>query len=839
MFMRARAVAVAAVLLLSAFAAFAVTNPPVITQLSPVDTIAGTGQLDVEVFGANFISGAVVRVNNANRPTTFVDSGHLRVTLITTDVQTPGTLNFVVANPSGGGVSGAVSFTVLPNNPTLTSLNPATVLTGSGAFTLHVTGSNFASNAIVRVNNANRTTTFIDSSHLDAAILASDVSSSRTLTITVLNPNNKTSNSLTITVSTTVPSPTITQLSPDTVPAGSLAFDLTVLGTNFVSGAAVRVNGNARTTTFTSATQLVAHINTSDVSAAGTPAITVRNPDGKISNSVNLTVTAANQPQLTSISPSSVIAKSGAFTLTATGTNFINGAKINVGATAHTTTFISATTLTTTITSSEITNPGQLSITVTNPGSGAPTSSAQILNVTAADAPVVNSINPVSVIAGSGTVNVLINGSGFVSTDTVYFSGSQRVFSFINSTQVAISLLASDTATVGQFPITVKHINGSTSAPAIFNVSDGSGGPVVTSISPNTAAVNGAPFTLNINGTGFTDESIVSFDGTPRTTTFVSVTKLTVPVFASDLTSARQIAVTVLTPGFPQSTPVPLTIAVIPPVITGINPNTVTAGSSGFTLTVNGTGFSSSAVININGTSKLTQFDSATGSVSTSLIASEIATAASLAVTVTDRGITSNTFNLTVARPFIALLSPPSATAGSGDLTLVVQGSAFLSTSIITFNGVDKPTAFNSASGTLSTTLTAAELALPRIVAVTVRNTATAESIPVLFSIVSPGAPQILSLTPSSADAGSGAQIVIVGGVNFLSSSQVAVNGTIRTTTFDNANQLEFTLTPADLAAAGTLSITVVNQDGTISPAFTFVVNFNGPPPPRRRSAPH
>src|SRR6185436_20553442 len=95
----------------------------------------------------------------------------------------------------------------------------------------------------------------------------------------------------------------ITQLNPDTVPAGSAAFDLTVLGTNFVSGAQVRVNGTAKTTTFVSATQLTARITTTDVSSPGTPAISVRNPDGKISNNVNLTVTAANQPQLNSISP--------------------------------------------------------------------------------------------------------------------------------------------------------------------------------------------------------------------------------------------------------------------------------------------------------------------------------------------------------------------------------------------------------------------------------------------------------------------------------------------------------------------------------------------------------
>lgn len=837
--MRARVVAVAVVLFLSALAASAVTNPPVITSLNPVDTIAGTGQQDVDVFGANFLSGAVVRVNNANRPTNVIDSGHAVVTLIQSDVALPTTLNFVFANPSGGGVSSAVSFSVLPNNPTLTSLNPSSVLTGSPGFTLHVTGQNFAKTAIVKVNNTNHDTTFIDSSHLDVAIPASDVSSSHTLTITELNPNNKLSNSLSLIVSATVPAPTISQITPNTVPANSLAFDLTVIGTNFVANSVVRINGNAKVTTFVSATQLTARIITSDVSAAGSATITVRNPDGKISNNATLTITAANQPQLTSISPNTVTAKSGAFTLTATGTNFQSGAKINVGATSHTTTFVNSTTLTATVGASEIANPGQLQITVTNPGTGAPTSGAQTLTVVAADAPVISSLNPVSVIAGSGAVNVLINGSGFVSTDTTYFNGSQRQMSFINSTQVAISLQAADVATAGQFAITVRHTNGSTSGPATFNVADSAGGPVVTSLSPSTAAVNGAPFTLTINGSGFTDQSIVSFDGSPRNTTFVGINKLTVPVFASDLTSAKQIAVTVLTPGFPESTAVPLTIAVIPPVITSITPSTVTVGSSGFTLTVNGTGFSTSSVISVGGSNHLTTFDAATGSVSAAILANEITNGGSLDVTVTDRGITSNVVHLTVARPSITSLSPPSTTAGNPDLTLTVRGTGFLSTSVITFNGVDKATTFDSATGNLSATITASELASPRIVPVTVRNAPGAESLPVLFTIVSPGAPQILQLTPSSIDAGSPATEIIVTGVNFLPASQVSVNGAAHTTTYDNSNQLRFTASAGELASGGVLSITVANPDGAISPAASLIVNSVGPPPARRRSAPH
>src|SRR3954451_5164633 len=830
----------AAYLFFCSLAAFAVTNPPVITRLSPVDTIAGGGSLDVDVFGANFISGAVVRVNNANHPTLFVSSGQLTVTIGVNDTQNPATLSIVVANPSGGGVSSAVSFTVLPNTPTISSLNPTTVVTGSGELTLHVTGSNFASTAKVRVNNSDRETTFIDSSHLDAKILASDDSTSRTLTITVQqNPNNKISNSQTITVSTTVPAPTISLLDPNTIPAGSNAFDMSVIGTNFVNGASVRVNGTAHSTTFVSATKLTVRIVSSDISAPGTPAITVRNPDGKISSSVTFTVTAANQPQLTSMSPNSVTAKSGAFTLTVKGTNFINGAHVNVNSASHTATFIDSTTLTTTITSSEIFNPGTLSISVTNPGTGSPTSGALTLTVVASDAPVISSLSPVSVIAGSGAINVVINGSGFVSTDTTYLNGSQRQFTFISSTQAAISLQPADTATTGSFAITVKHINGSTSAPATFNVTNSAGGPAVTSLSPSWAPVNGAPFTLTINGSGFTDDSIVQFDASPRQTTFVSITKLTVPVFASDLTSAKQIQITVLTPGFPESTPVPLTIAIIPPVITSISPSTVTAGDVGFNLTINGTGFSTSSQISVNGVSHLPQFDPSTGTLSTSVLGNEIAAPGTLDVTVTDRGITSNVFRLAAARPAITQVSPPSVTAGNPDLTIVVTGNAFLSTSTIVFNGVAKTTTFNSANGTLSATISASEVASPGIVPVTVRNTATVESLPFLFSIVSPGVPQIISLTPSTLEAGVGAQVLIVSGVNFLTGSQVAVNGAAHSTTFVNANELNVTLSPSETGTAGVLAITVMTPDGTISPPVNVIVTAGGPPPARRRSAGH
>lgn len=70
--------------------------------------------------------------------------------------------------------------------------------------------------------------------------------------------------------------PTLTALSPTSVTAGSGGFDLTVTGTNFVSGqSTVTWNGVARTTTYISSTQLKAAIPASDVASAGSSSVGV------------------------------------------------------------------------------------------------------------------------------------------------------------------------------------------------------------------------------------------------------------------------------------------------------------------------------------------------------------------------------------------------------------------------------------------------------------------------------------------------------------------------------------------------------------------------------------
>ena len=73
------------------------------------------------------------------------------------------------------------------------------------------------------------------------------------------------------------------------------------------------------------------------------------------------------------------------------------------------------------------------------------------------------------------------------------------------------------------------------------------------------------------------------------------------------------------------------------PVIMQLVPNSMKAGSAGFTMTVNGSSFNSDAAVNWNGSAQTTTFVTGNQLMAT-IPASAIATAGTIAVTVTNPG---------------------------------------------------------------------------------------------------------------------------------------------------------------------------------------------------------
>src|SRR5205814_2396059 len=198
----------------------------------------------------------------------------------------------------------------------LTSLSPSSKTVGAAGFTLTLNGSNFVPGATVRWNNFARVTTFVSSVKVTARILTTDLATAGTVPVIVTNPGpgGGASNSLAFKINN--PKPTVTSISPGSATAGGAAFTLTVNGSGFITSSVVNWNGAARTTTFSSSTQLTAAISAADIAAAKTITVTVTSPGpgGGISGSKTFTVNNP-VPAIGSLSPSSATAGGASFTL--------------------------------------------------------------------------------------------------------------------------------------------------------------------------------------------------------------------------------------------------------------------------------------------------------------------------------------------------------------------------------------------------------------------------------------------------------------------------------------------------------------------------------------------
>ena len=169
---------------------------------------------------------------------------------------------------SSSGVTSALSDTITVNNPvpTTTSISPTSKTAGDSGFTLTVNGTNFVSSSVVRFNGSSRTTTFVSSTQLTAAILTGDLTTAGTFSITVFNttPGGGTSNTQTFTVNaaadTTAPA-AVSNLALSNPTTSSLDLAWTAPGDDNNSGTAATYDirystANITDGNFSSATQV-------------------------------------------------------------------------------------------------------------------------------------------------------------------------------------------------------------------------------------------------------------------------------------------------------------------------------------------------------------------------------------------------------------------------------------------------------------------------------------------------------------------------------------------------------------------------------------------------------
>jgi PKD repeat protein/peptidoglycan/xylan/chitin deacetylase (PgdA/CDA1 family) len=160
---------------------------PQITELIPSFVTAGDPGFMLQVTGDNFVPGSVVRWNGGDIATTFVSVTQLDASVPSADLAAPGTVPVTVFNPDGS-LSNEMGFEVIAPQPVIFDLSPSWESSGAPSFTLTVDGSNFVSGSRVRWDGSDRATGFVSGTELIADILAEDIATSGTASVTVYNP---------------------------------------------------------------------------------------------------------------------------------------------------------------------------------------------------------------------------------------------------------------------------------------------------------------------------------------------------------------------------------------------------------------------------------------------------------------------------------------------------------------------------------------------------------------------------------------------------------------------------------------------------------------------------
>jgi hypothetical protein len=453
------------------------SNPvPTVTSVAPATASAGGAAFTLTVNGTNFTAGSVVQWNGSSRTTTFVSASQITAAITAGDIAATGSASVTVNNPApGGGTSNSNAVTIGHAAPTISALVPATVTAAGTNFVLTVNGAGFVNGAVIKWNGADRTTTFVSSSALQAPIAASDIALASVVPITVTNPGVGSGTSSAASLTVTNPAPVISSTSPTLVAPGGAAFDLTVDGTGFVSTSVVRWGGSNRTTTFVNSTRLTAAIPASDIVNQSVVQISVVNvaPGGGTSNAVDFFV-GNPVPVISSLVPVVVRPGSSGVTLRVLGSSFVNGATVRLDNVEVQTTFVNGGELEASIPTQDLVAQRLAPIIVRNPAPGGGFSNEAILTVAPYGA----------------TARISVPNGGGEANDDSDHPTSSADGRFVAFTSVATNLVAGDTNAAQDVFVrdTCQGASGCTPSTTRISIADNSSEANAASDTPSISA---------------------------------------------------------------------------------------------------------------------------------------------------------------------------------------------------------------------------------------------------------------------------------------------------------------------------------------------------------------
>lgn len=237
--------------------------------------------------------------------------------------------------------------------------------------------------------------------------------------------------------------------------------------------------------------------------------------------------------------------------------------------------------------------------------------------------PVLETISPASATAGSAGVTVTLTGQKFLPGAQAVVNGVGRAAAFVNQTTLEVNLSAADLAGAGNISIRVSNPapGGGNSAEVLnFTVTAVNENPIpsLDVIMPQgVLAGGGVNVNMTVNGTNFIPNSVVRWNGTALSTTYVNNTTLNATIPAASLSAVGTAVVTVFNPGPGGGTSNPAAFQINypwynpAPTLTSLAPaEAVQYGAAGKSMPIHiyGSGFVEDSQAQWNGNNRPTQY---------------------------------------------------------------------------------------------------------------------------------------------------------------------------------------------------------------------------------------
>jgi uncharacterized protein (DUF1800 family) len=445
--------------------------------------------------------------------------------------------------------------------------------------------------------------------------------------------------------------------------------------------------------------------------------------------------------------------------------------------------------------------------------------------------PQLTSVLPMSIAQGPFTIT--LTGLHFAPTAAAFMGTTALTTAYVSSTQLTATGTATS-AQAGTQTITVHNPDPGASVSAGVNIIVQGG--VAVMVAPATAMVrtgNQQVFTVMV--TGALNQSVTwtvngEAGGDSTIGTITATGTYTAPLTLPTPNTVTVTATSVEDPTRSSSATVTLENAI--PVISSVAPTTYTAGTQ-FEMTVNGTGFIPTSIVNFGAVPLSTTFIAPTQliAVGTPTLA-QVGTVPVTVVNPDPGGSTSAPFNVQVVGPnsnITVTVAPKTATLGAGNVQqfkATVTGSIDLSVTW-SVNGVDfGNTAVGRMDGSGNYTAPDNIVGLGSVTVRATSNANPAKSDTAVVTLTNP-VPALTSITPSTL--GLGSFQITLNGTGFVSTSSATFGGQAMQVTY---------VTPTMLTAignapqVGTVTVMVTNPapGGGTSNGLNVTVTTSGTP---------